>query len=150
VHNAYIVRCKIHYQEAICPKKDILYLCTTKIHKKAKNMSMITTLIPPIAGGMIAACTIIYAATAKRKVPITAKEADILWKMHKKDTDCTSHKMQPRITENGEITGFQCQCGYKYTQQRPLMSRTPRYIMQTAANSPCETSPRLSRFGSRT
>ena len=113
-----------------------MYLCTTKIHKKAKNMSMITTLIPPIAAAGIAAGAIIYAATAKRKVPMTAKEADFVWKLHKKNTDCASHKMHPRITKHGKITGFRCQCGYKYTQQRPLMSRAPQFNPQTATNNP--------------
>lgn len=116
--------------------------------QKAKNMDIITTLIPPIAGGIIVACIVIYSATAKRKIPMTPKEADILWKLHKKNTKCNSHKMKPRITKRGEITGFRCQCGYKYTQQRPLLSQALR--KQTATNSTHKPSSGLSKLGART
>jgi hypothetical protein len=104
-------------------------------------MSMITTLLPPIAAASIAACAIIYAATAKCKVPLSTKEADILWKLHKQNTNCPSHKMHPQTTKKGEITGFQCQCGYKYAQQRPLMSRTLTDNSQIAADGTRKTKP---------
>jgi len=85
----------------------------------------IITVLPPIG----IACTAIAAATislaiAKRKTPITRKDADILWKLHKQTTHCTSRKWQPQTDELGKITGFQCQCGYSYTQKRPLLSKT--------------------------
>jgi hypothetical protein len=87
---------------------------------------MITTILPQI--GIV--CTVAVAAAlyllkAKRNAPITRKEAEILWKLHKQNQRCTSHKWQPQNRKNGQITGFQCQCGYRYTQKRPLLSKIP-------------------------
>jgi hypothetical protein len=75
-----------------------------------------------LAAVITAACV----ATAKRAVPLTQHEAKIIWQLHKQNTACQSHKYQPITRKQGEITGFQCQCGYRYVQRRPLLSRMPK------------------------
>ncbi|HTY74001.1 MAG TPA: hypothetical protein VMD05_00355 [Candidatus Nanoarchaeia archaeon] len=60
----------------------------------------LTTILPQIG----IACTVtaaaitstLYLAKAKRNSPITRKEADILWKLHKQTTNCSSRKWQPQ------------------------------------------------------
>lgn len=105
---------------------------------------MITTLIPQIAAAAATGCIILYAATAKRKVPLNSKDADILWKLHKRDAHCNGNKWQPFPQNHGEITGFRCQCGYRYTQKRPFLSRMPKPQVHVAAVASAGT---CRRFG---
>src|SRR3990170_2654206 len=75
-----------------------------------------------------------YATSAKRTEPITIDDAKMLWKIHKKCSSCTSHKWQPLRRRNGKIQGFKCECGYKYTQKRPLISNMPKSNHQNTRN----------------
>ena len=87
---------------------------------------MVTTILPQIGiACATAAATALYLLKAKRSTPITRKDANILWTLHTLTAQCNCHKMQPLKLKNGEIAGFQCQCGYRYTQKRPLLSRKP-------------------------
>ena len=65
--------------------------------------------------------------SAKRNAPITLNDAKMIWIMHRKSATCTRHKWQPITRREGKIIGFQCECGYKYTQKRPLVSRMPKH-----------------------
>lgn len=90
---------------------------------------MITTILPQIIIGATATAAIttiiLYITTAQRYMPITKKEANMLWKLHKQKTNCNCNKMVHLVKKQGEITGFKCQCGYRYTQKSPLLSRKP-------------------------
>jgi hypothetical protein len=96
---------------------------------------MLTTILPQIIIGCSAIATAVYLAAAKQNSPITRKDANIIWKLHKQTSLCNSHKMQPLILKNGDMTGFQCQCGYRYIQKRPLLSRTPANLTQNPTNA---------------
>jgi hypothetical protein len=109
----------------ICLKIDILYACRTKIHK-AKNMIDILIIILPTIWVSFAAYLLWYATSAKRNVSITFDDAKTLWQIHKKTANCSGHKWNPISRKGGKISGFQCECGYKYTQKRPLLSTIPR------------------------
>jgi hypothetical protein len=67
-----------------------------------------------------------YVTSAKRNAAITVNEAKILWKMHKKSTNCAGYKWRLITHRGGKISGFECDCGYKYTQKRPIVSSVPR------------------------
>ncbi len=85
-------------------------------------MSMITTILPQIGiACMAAAAAALFIVKAKRSAPISRKEATILWKLHKQTCHCKSQKYEIRMTKRGEMTGFKCECGYRYTQKRPLL-----------------------------
>jgi hypothetical protein len=76
-----------------------------------------------------------YFTKAKRYSPITPTEARQLWTIHKHDTRCNGRKW--RQVKNGKQTvGFQCECGYRHMQKRPLVTRTPAAL----------DSPRVSAF----
>ena len=89
---------------------------------------MFDTLMVTMLSGL-GACAFVL-ATVKRTAPITEQEAKVMWTMHRKTTHCKSHKWQPIKRKGNRIIGFKCDCGYKYTQKRPLISGTPKQCIQ--------------------
>jgi hypothetical protein len=83
-------------------------------------------LLVPVLWVSLASYVIWFVGAAKRHVPLTLEEAKMLWKIHKQDTNCRYRRWQPISRRNGKITGFKCECGYKYTQKRPVVSRIPK------------------------
>jgi len=65
-----------------------------------------------------------YFASAKHYAPITLNEARILWEIHKQNVRCDAKKWQ-EIRRRGKIIGFECECGYKHVQKRPIATNTP-------------------------
>jgi hypothetical protein len=65
-----------------------------------------------------------YFTSAKNYAPITPNEARILWKIHKRNIRCDAKKWR-EITRKGKIIGFECGCGYKHIQKRPIVANTP-------------------------
>jgi hypothetical protein len=65
-----------------------------------------------------------YFTSAKNYAPITSKEARILWKIHKRTILCDARKWR-EIKRGGKIIGFECECGYKHVQKRPIVANTP-------------------------
>ncbi len=76
-----------------------------------------------LAIGTILATTLLcFIVSAKRGVPITVDEAKMLWKIHKKHSHCNGTKWRPLKRKGDKIKGFQCDCGYKYKQIKPLVA----------------------------
>jgi hypothetical protein len=121
----YILRCNISYF-AIGLKTDLLYRSSTQI-QKVKNMIDTLIIIIPAIWALFASYLVWYATSAKRNVPITFDDAKALWHIHKKNARCSGHKWQPISRKGGKISGFECDCGYKYTQKRPLLSNRPKH-----------------------
>jgi len=109
----------------ICTNIDILYGCRTQIHK-VKKMLDIPIIILPVIWASFACCLLWYVTSAKRHVPITFNDAKTLWKIHKKNARCSGHKWHPISGKGGKISGFECECGYKYNQKRPIVSSMPK------------------------
>ena len=65
-----------------------------------------------------------YMIAVKRSEPITVDEAKMLWKIHKKTAHCGGQKWQPITRKGDKLTGFQCECGYNYSQKRPMLAGT--------------------------
>ncbi|MDG6223461.1 MAG: hypothetical protein IAX21_09580 [Candidatus Bathyarchaeota archaeon] len=59
--------------------------------------------------------------SAKRIVPLTEKEAETLWKVHKQKTQCTA-KDWKHLTRGTEIIGFECECGEKHIQKKHIIT----------------------------
>ncbi|MEM3612640.1 MAG: hypothetical protein QXH40_04415 [Candidatus Bathyarchaeia archaeon] len=66
-----------------------------------------------------------YFTSAKHYAPLTPNEARLLWKIHKQTTKCSSRRWR-EICRGRKIVGFACECGYKYTQKRPIVASTPQ------------------------
>lgn len=70
------------------------------------------------------AYTVWYSTSAKNLAPITVKEAKLLWKIHKQNVSCQSRKWRI-IKRKNKIIGFECGCGYKHIQKRPIVANVP-------------------------
>jgi len=81
--------------------------------------------------GFLTTYTIWYFTKAKNYAPITLNEARLLWKIHKRNMRCTSNKWRS-IQRKGRIIGFECECGYKHIQKRPIVANTPALQLETA------------------
>jgi hypothetical protein len=69
-----------------------------------------------------------YMVGVKRGEPITTDEAKMLWKIHKTNSHCLGKNWQPLVKKGGKLKGFQCECGYKYIQKRPLIAGTHKTL----------------------
>jgi hypothetical protein len=78
-----------------------------------------TDVVMPLLWGGATAYTLWYFFGAKRVVPINPGDAKILWKLHKQGTQCTANTWR-RIFRNNHVVGFECDCGHKHLQQRPV------------------------------
>ncbi len=70
-----------------------------------------------------------YFTSAKHYAPITPNEAKILWEIHKQKRSCKARKWR-EIKRRGKIIGFECECGYKHVQKRPIVANTPASNIQ--------------------
>ncbi len=59
-----------------------------------------------------------YAFVGKTLQPITTEDADLMWRMHKKDTGCTGSRITDMLSYRGKVVGFRCECGYEFKQKR--------------------------------
>jgi len=113
----------------ICPNKDILYLCNTQLHNGENMITEILFQIAIASASIMAAAILL--ATTKKDVPMTRKEVNLFYALHKKASNGCSHKMQPVTMKTGEFAGFQCECGYRYVQKRPLFSHAAKAPLET-------------------
>jgi hypothetical protein len=49
------------------------------------------------------------------------EEAESLWKFHRSTKCCGAEKWQ-KITKRNKLIGFECECGYKHVQKKPLIT----------------------------
>jgi|YelNatPaOPRAMG01_1025707.scaffolds.fasta_scaffold50834_1 hypothetical protein len=70
-------------------------------------------------------------SSAKHVTPITLEEAKVLWSIHRQKDNCRCRKWVPVTRRNGSVIGFKCECGYKYTQKKPVVSRAPKTVLAT-------------------
>jgi len=59
--------------------------------------------------------------SAKSIVPMSEEEAESLWKFHRK-TKCCGAETWQKITKRNKLIGFECECGYKHVQKKPLIA----------------------------
>jgi hypothetical protein len=73
----------------------------------------------------LALCFGLYIAyillSAKNIVPMNEEEAESLWKFHRATKCCGVEKWQ-KITKRNKLIGFECECGYKHVQKKPLIT----------------------------
>jgi hypothetical protein len=65
-----------------------------------------------------------YFTSAKHYAPITHDEARTLWKIHKQIIRCDGRKWR-EIRHGNKVVGFQCECGYRHIQKRPIVVSAP-------------------------
>jgi hypothetical protein len=65
-----------------------------------------------------------YFTSAKHTTPISPDEARLLWKIHKQTLRCDARRWR-KIKNGNKTVGFECECGYKHVQKRPVSARAP-------------------------
>jgi hypothetical protein len=82
-------------------------------------------IITPTMWATFAAYATWYLTSAKDYAPLTSKEAEMLWKIHRQDANCNAKKWRI-IKYKGKIVGFECECGHKHEQKRPIAINQPK------------------------
>ena len=59
--------------------------------------------------------------SANRFVQLPRKEIRMLWKFHKQKTGCKAKKWSEIVKKNKPV-GFECECGFKHIQKKPLVN----------------------------
>jgi hypothetical protein len=75
---------------------------------------------------VLGACYYWYFFDAKTEQPLTKGEVELMWKLHKKQTECAGSGKDLLRNKDG-IVGFRCECGYQFKQQR-LMTQEARKL----------------------
>ena len=65
-----------------------------------------------------------YFAKVKRYSPLTPTEARQLWTIHRHDAHCSGKKWR-QVKKGKRTVGFECECGYKHVQKKPIMAHAP-------------------------
>ena len=58
--------------------------------------------------------------SARHVVPMTVKDVETLWKFHKQAKCCQAETWH-EIKKRKRLIGYQCECGYKHIQKKPLI-----------------------------
>lgn len=69
----------------------------------------------------VGVCGALGLTAAKRTVPITIEDVKVMWTLHKQNSNCKCRKWRPLQHKKGKVIGFQCECGYKYKQKKPII-----------------------------
>ena len=67
-------------------------------------------------------CGALGAVAIKRTIPITIEDAKVMWTLHKQNSRCKCRKWRLLGRKEDKVIGFQCECGYKYKQKKPIIS----------------------------
>ena len=59
--------------------------------------------------------------SARHVVPLTEKEAETIWKFHRQSTCCKAEAWN-EITKKQKLIGFECECGYRHVQKKPVVT----------------------------
>ena len=62
---------------------------------------------------------------AKDYVALTDKEATFLWKLHRRQVQCSNTKFET-IRHKKKVVGFRCACGYEYLSKRLIVQHNRR------------------------
>ena len=80
------------------------------------------TLVISTSLACLGVCGALCFAVTERTVAITVEDAKVIWTLHKQNSRCKCRNWGLLKPKNGKVNGFQCECGYKYVQKKPLLS----------------------------
>ena len=67
-----------------------------------------------------------FVALAKDYVSLTGNETRFLWKLHKRQAQCSCTKFET-IRHKKKVVGFRCACGYEYLSKRLITQHDQRF-----------------------
>lgn len=65
---------------------------------------------------------------AKTSQPLELDDLALTWKLHKQQKGCKASRIHSLMTEDDEVVGFRCECGYEFIQKR-LITQKSRKLM---------------------
>jgi hypothetical protein len=88
-----------------------------------------------------------YLTKAKYNAPISVDEARLLWRIHRRNVHCNARKWR-EIKHSNKIVGFECECGYRHVQKRPVVGRPPTVQIEAGVHvaNPLGIPPYSTRF----
>jgi len=81
-------------------------------------------VIMPAAWGCLSVYGIWYLTRAKNYFPISTAEAKQLWMIHRRGMNCDSKRWK-QVKQHGTTVGFECECGFKHMQTKPIVGNHP-------------------------
>jgi len=63
---------------------------------------------------------------AKTSQPLNLDDLALTWKLHKQQKECTASRIYSLMTENDEVIGFRCECGYEFIQKRLITQKSSK------------------------
>jgi hypothetical protein len=75
-----------------------------------------------------------YVTRAKHYSPITPTEARQLWTIHRQTVNCNGKKWR-QIRRGGATIGFECDCGHRHIQKRPIVASMPNASIDTEVSA---------------
>jgi len=81
-----------------------------------------------------------YAFVGKTLQPITNEEADLTWRLHKKNSGCKGSRITDMLSYRGKVIGFRCDCGYEFKQKRLLGQNVQKH--PTPVDNQSQETPR--------
>jgi hypothetical protein len=81
-------------------------------------------IIVPAVWASFSAYVLWYVGKAKDYSPINPTEARQLWTIHRKTVNCNGKRWR-QITRRGRTIGFECECGHRHLQRRPIVTGAP-------------------------
>lgn len=100
-------------------------------------MELITSnlnMIMPALWTCFAVYAVWYVTGAKHYYPISPTEARQLWAIHKQTINCNGKKWR-LIRRDGTTIGFECDCGHKHVQKRPIIANVPIALIDTEVSA---------------
>jgi len=99
---------------------------------RGRKIMLDTLLLAGLFG--LGVCIVAF-ALVKPAAPITAKDAKMIWMIHTN----TSELRKPQVAAvwnavMKRFVGFQCDCGYRYTQRKPLVCVSPGTSWERVTN----------------
>jgi len=81
-------------------------------------------IMMPMTWACFATYLVWYLTRVKRFSPVAPAEARQLWVIHTQTARCEGKKWR-RVKNGNQTVGFQCECGYRHVQKKPLMAHAP-------------------------
>ncbi|MGQ9551834.1 MAG: hypothetical protein ACUVUE_05340 [Candidatus Bathycorpusculaceae bacterium] len=75
--------------------------------------------LPVLLASLIGSSTWLL-MSIKRYAPLTVGEAVSLWIIHQRESKCNARRWR-KIVRKNRVVGFECGCGYRYVQKRPMI-----------------------------
>ena len=91
-------------------------------------------IIMPALWASFTTYTVWYVTRAKHYSPITPNEARQLWVIHRQTFNCNGKRWR-QIRRGGATIGFQCECGHRHIQKRPIVGSMPIASIDTEVSA---------------